>query len=104
MIQRYDCAKDYGINIGCSPWKSGDGEYVRYADIEPLLPRWVACAERLPDATRAYQVVAHGTRSIANFDAIQRRWFGWFRNDEVQFWLDFQIPPLPASAAEVKEK
>lgn len=89
MIQRYD------VHVGPDPYEMPNGEYVRYADIEPLLPKWVSVEERLPERPGMYLIATHaGTFDVDCFISHRREW-DVYRLSEVTHWMP--LPPLPTT-------
>jgi hypothetical protein len=109
VIQRYDLEVDYG---GASMERDDTGEYVLWSDIEPLLPRWVPCSERLPEfpkertsvtvyAMTAGQGVISLDWTFNKYAATERgrkprwEWRGRIAGWEVTHWLEITLPPIP---------
>ena len=87
MIQRYIVTKDLTLQ------EHDDGPVCRWRDVEPLLPKWVACSERQPTETGFYRVIAYGRPLLARFSGVR-----WSRA-VVTHWLEAPLPPLPESEA-----
>jgi hypothetical protein len=61
-------------------------------DIEPLLPRWIACEEQLPSVLTDV-LVAHGGRcTVAELDKF-RQWWSDGKAVAPTHWMT--LPPLP---------
>jgi hypothetical protein len=90
MIQRYRAEV-------CSYLQEhSDGEYVRYADIEPLR-KWIHRAERLPDTYQDVLAYADDECFVAYVvDEMEaNRWRSSFDDSEIEVTHWMPLPPLP---------
>lgn len=58
MLQRYDlvCVPYMGDDLR----RAEDGDWCRWDDVEPLLPKWVSVKERSPCSGMYYTVLCNG--------------------------------------------
>jgi hypothetical protein len=94
MIQRYDLERtEYGPD---AMMPANHGEYVRYADIEPLR-KWIHRAERLPDTYQDVLAYADDECFVAYVvDEMEaNRWRSSFDDSEIEVTHWMTLPPLP---------